>query len=84
MVGSDKPKIRAWPDKLVLDPGRYRVTAYLRGLDIGEGQYGQTTEFMFADKYIGLHKKGTFGWSKLTYVGEVKETTARRPTRASA
>ena len=73
MVGSDKPKIRAWPDKLTLDLGRYRVVAYLRGLDIGEGQYGQTTEFMFAGNYMPLHKKGTFGWSKLTYVGEVKE-----------
>ena len=31
-----------------------------------------------------LHKNGTFGWSKLTYVGEVKEARARRPTRASA
>ena len=84
MVGGDKPKIRAWPDKLTLDPGRYRVTAYLRGLDIGTGQYGQTTEFMFAGKYMPLHKNGTFGWSKLTYVGEVKEKQRARPTRASA
>ncbi len=73
MFGSDKPKIRAWADKLALDPGRYRVTAYLRGLDVGTGVYGQTTEFMFAGKYMPLHKNGTFGWSKLTYVGEVKE-----------
>src|ERR1700689_4454777 len=34
MVGSNNPKIRAWPSKLTLAPGRYRVTAYLRGLDI--------------------------------------------------
>lgn len=73
MVGSDGPKVRAWPDKLTLDPGRYRVTAYLRGLDIGEGPYHQTTEFMFAGNYMPLKKNGTFGWSKLTYVGEVKK-----------
>ncbi len=73
MVGSDGPKIRAWPAKLSLDPGRYRVTAYLRGLDIGKGVYGQTTEFMFAGNYMDLKKNGTFGWSKLTYVGEVKK-----------
>ncbi len=71
LVGGNNPKIRAWPAKLTLAPGRYRVTAYLRGLDIGTGVYNQTTEFMFAGKYIPLGKNGTFGWSKLTYVGDV-------------
>lgn len=73
MVGGSTPKIRAWPRDLILAPGRYRVTAYLRGLDIGTGQWGATTEFMFANQYLPLRKNGTFGWSKLTYVGEVKE-----------
>jgi hypothetical protein len=73
IVGGEGAKIRAWPDKFILDPGRYRITAYLRGLDIGTGRYGQTTEFMFNNKYMDLRKKGTFGWSRLTYVGEVKE-----------
>lgn len=72
MVGGFNPKIRAWPDALALEPGRYRVTAYLRGLDIGTGPYKATTEFMFEGKYLNLHKNGTFGWSKLTYVGDVK------------
>jgi hypothetical protein len=71
MVGGGEAKIRAWPTKLTLEPGRYRITAYLRGLDIGSGPWGETTEFMFAGKYIPLKKNGTFGWSKLTYVGEV-------------
>jgi len=35
IVGGSNPKIRARPNKLTLEPGRYRVTAYLRGLDIG-------------------------------------------------
>jgi hypothetical protein len=73
MVGGQGAKIRAWPDKLVLPPGRYRITAHLRGLDIGTGIYGQTTEFMFAGKYLPLHKNGTFGWSRLTYVGEITD-----------
>jgi hypothetical protein len=73
LVGGSQAKIRAWPEKLVLEPGRYRVTAYLRGLDIGTGLYGQTTEFMFAGKYLPLRKNGTFGWSRLTYVGDVAD-----------
>ena len=28
---------------------------------------------MFAGNYMDLKKNGTFGWSKLTYVGEVKK-----------
>ena len=55
-----------------LEPGRYRVTAYLRGLDIGTGNFGWTTEFMFNGKYHQLNKNGTFGWTKLTYVGDIE------------
>jgi hypothetical protein len=73
LAGGAAPKIRAWPNHLILEPGRYRITAFLRGLDIGTGAYGQTTEFMFAGKYLGLKKNGTFGWSRLTYVGDVAE-----------
>ena len=71
MVGGTEPKIRAWPEKLTLAPGRYRITAYLRGLDIGTNADDQSTEFMFADNYMKLKKNGTFGWTKLTYVGDV-------------
>ena len=73
LVGGNAPKIRARPAAITLEPGRYRVTAYLRGLDIGTGVWSQTTEFMFDDQYLHLNKNGTFGWTKLTYVGEVKE-----------
>ena len=34
-----------------LEPGRYRITAYLRGLDIGTGTWSRDTEFMFAEKW---------------------------------
>jgi len=80
MVGGTNPKIRAWPDKFILDPGRYRVSAYLRGLDIGTGMWNQTTEFMFAGKYMQLKKNGTFGWTPLTFVGDIKERKPQGPS----
>ncbi|MGA2496197.1 MAG: glycoside hydrolase domain-containing protein [Tepidisphaeraceae bacterium] len=63
-----------------LAPGRYRITAFIRGLDIGTGVWNQTTEFMFNEKYIPLNKNGTFGWTKLTYVGELKEKKKTGPS----
>jgi hypothetical protein len=76
IVGGNAPKVRAWPAELVLEPGRYLITAWLRGLEIGTGQWNGTTEFMLAGKYISLKKNGTFGWTPLRYVGEVKEKKA--------
>lgn len=74
MVGGHNPKIRAWPEpRLKLEPGRYRITGYLRGLDIGTGPYKQTTELMFGGNYIKLNKNGTFGWTKITYVADITE-----------
>ncbi|HVX12393.1 MAG TPA: zinc finger Ran-binding domain-containing protein [Pirellulales bacterium] len=70
IVGRNAPKIRAAPAGFAVEPGRYRVTAYLRGLDIGVRD-GATTELMFDGKYIPLRKSGTFGWSKLTYVADI-------------
>ena len=35
--------------------------------------WNQTTEFMFAGNYMPLNKNGTFGWTKLTFVGDVPE-----------
>ncbi|MBM4040083.1 MAG: hypothetical protein FJ290_16385, partial [Planctomycetes bacterium] len=68
--GGAAPKIRN-RQEIELEPGRYQVTAYLRGLDIGFGTWNMTTELMFNDKYIQLGKNGTFGWTKLTYVADV-------------
>jgi hypothetical protein len=73
LVGASAPKIRVTAPDRELPPGRYRVTAFLRGVEIGAGTWNQTTELMFDGKYIPLGRNGTFGWSKLTYVGEVKE-----------
>ena len=63
-----------------LEPGRYRITAYIRGLDIGSGAWDQDTEFMFNEKYMKLAKKGTFGWSRLTYVAELAGRTKTGPS----
>ncbi len=70
LIGNSAPKIRILQQH-ELGPGRYRITAYLRGLDIGTGVWNSTTEFMFDDQYIPLRKNGTFGWTKLTYVGQI-------------
>lgn len=72
LIGRSSPKIRIRQEH-ELEPGRYRVTAFLRGLDIGTGTWNGTTEFMFDERYIQLQKNGTFGWIKLTYVGAVNE-----------
>ncbi len=63
-----------------LEPGRYRITAYLRGLDIGAGAFNQDTEFMFAGKYMPLAKAGSFGWTRLTYVAELATKTDAGPS----
>jgi hypothetical protein len=73
LVGLSQPKIRLTAHDRELPPGRYRTTAFLRGVEIGLGVWNQTTEFMFDGKYMALGKNGTFGWTKLTYVAEVKE-----------
>jgi hypothetical protein len=72
LAGGAGAKIRI-RQEAELEPGRYRITAYLRGLDIGSGAWGWTTELMFNDKYMQLNKNGTFGWTRLTYVADLKE-----------
>jgi hypothetical protein len=72
-------KIRV-AQNLELAPGRYRITAYIRGLDIGTGRDGGSTEFMFGGKYMPLRKNGSFGWTKLTYVGEILDKSQAGPS----
>jgi hypothetical protein len=81
LYGGHQPKIRVRYRHKELPAGRYRITGYIRGLDIGEGMWRATTEFAFDDKYFQLKKNGTFGWTPLTYVVELKETAnrCRRP-----
>lgn len=79
LVGGAGAKIRV-AQLRELDRGRYRITAYLRGLDIGTGIWNATTEFMFDGKYMQLRKNGTFGWTKLTYVGQIAEKKQAGPS----
>src|SRR5262249_13921384 len=37
------------------------------------GQYNQMIEFMWAGDYMKLKKNGTFGWTKMTFVGDIKK-----------
>lgn len=79
LFGGSAPKIRT-VQLVDLEPGRYRITAYLRGLNIGTGVWNQTTEFMFDGKHMQLRKNGTFGWTRLTYVAELKERKKAGPS----
>lgn len=79
LVGGAAPKIRV-VQLVDLEPGRYRITAWLRGLDIGTGTWNATTEFMFDSKYMQLGKNGTFGWTKLTYVAQITEKKQAGPS----
>ena len=71
--GFSAPKIRVRALDRELEPGRYRVTAFIRGLDISSGTWNRMIEFAFDDQYLQLKKNGTFGWTPLTYVAEIKE-----------
>ncbi|MDJ0763417.1 MAG: DUF6067 family protein [Myxococcota bacterium] len=73
IVGGAEPKIRMYIKDIELDPGRYRITAYIRGLGIGVGKWDMTTEFAFNEKFMRLNKNGTFGWTKLTYVTQIEK-----------
>jgi hypothetical protein len=63
-----------------LEPGRYSITAYIRGLDIGTGTDNLDVEFMFNEKYFPLRKNGSFGWTRLTYVVELSKPAKAGPS----
>jgi hypothetical protein len=71
LFGSSQPKIRVWQTLKGVPPGRYRITAYLRGLDISVGPWDMDTEFAFDGKYYPLRRRGTFDWTQLTCVVDV-------------
>ncbi|HZK79664.1 MAG TPA: hypothetical protein VFC46_01320, partial [Humisphaera sp.] len=71
LFGASLPKIRITQTVKGVAPGHYKVTAYLRGLDLGEGLYHNSTEMAVDGKYMPLKKSGTFGWTPVTYVFDV-------------
>ncbi|MFZ4775164.1 MAG: hypothetical protein ACOYM3_07370 [Terrimicrobiaceae bacterium] len=71
MIAGRGGKIRIFSTKLDVPPGRYRLTAYLRGLDVIPGAYGATADFSdgLSEKFPMLKDlSGTFGWRPFTYV----------------
>jgi len=56
MVGAVGGKIRLFSNEMPLEPGRYRVQAWLRGLDIAAGRWGTTIDWSlgFDDKWASI------------------------------
>jgi hypothetical protein len=73
LFAAGQSKIRVTQTVKDVPAGRYKLTAWIRGLDIGEGEWHNNTEFQFDGKYTNLKKNGTFGWTPLTYVVEIKQ-----------
>jgi hypothetical protein len=72
MVGAQGGKLRLYAPAVTVDPGRYRFSCYLRGLDVGPGAYGICEDVNFGDdQYLPLKKMGTFGWTRLEIVKDV-------------
>lgn len=82
MVGSQGGKIRLQSKEIKLPAGRYRLKAYVRGLDIGKGRWGTPNDFTIQvdGKWHNLKKSGTFGWTPVTYVFDVP-AAAEKPFR---
>ncbi len=74
MVGAHGGKIRVYTPAVTVEPGRYRFSCYIRGLDVGSHAWGLSEDFNFADdQYHPLKHTGTFGWTRLEMVKEVAE-----------
>ncbi len=74
--GSPGVKMRVSSPTVSLEPGRYRFTCWIRGLDVGVHAWGMSEDITFADEqYLPIKKSGTFGW---TQVSLVKELAAKR------
>jgi hypothetical protein len=72
IVGAQGGKIRLYTPTITVDPGRYRFSCYLRGLDIGVHAWNLSEDFSFADdQYYSTKKTGTFGWTRLEIVKDV-------------
>jgi hypothetical protein len=75
---ADGGKIRMQSKPMTLEPGRYKLVAWLRGLDLAEGAYRYAIDLSAFNpaKYDSLRKDGkplvgTFGWTPVTYVFDV-------------
>lgn len=66
--------VRFFNAESLIDPGRYQLTFYIRGLDIEPGQYGETVSISSYDgkwHEVNPELAGTYGWRKVTLVVDV-------------
>jgi hypothetical protein len=72
IIGVQAGKIRLASPPVTLEPGRYRFSCFIRGLDVGVHQWDYSLDVNFADEqYHTFKKPGTFGWTRLTVVKDV-------------
>jgi hypothetical protein len=65
IVGAVGGKIRMYSEEIPLAAGRYRLTLYLRGLDIGQGRWGTNLDLSVDQaKFVSMKRSGTFGWTR--------------------
>ena len=58
--------------EIPIEPGRYRVTLFIRGIDIAQGPgMGNVNFSIFDGKFMAIKVGSNFGWTPLTYVFEV-------------
>lgn len=76
IVGCQGGKVRLYTPTIKLEPGRYRFALYLRGLDVGPGQWGTVEDLNFGgETYHALKLTGTFGWTRVEIVQEFTAPT---------
>ncbi len=74
IVGAQGGKVRLYTPAVAVEPGRYRFSCYIRGLDIGTHAWGLSEDFSFADEqYVNAERTGTFGWTRVEMVRDVTE-----------
>ncbi len=74
LVGAQGGKLRLYSPAVTVEPGRYRFSCYIRGLDIGSGAWGTSEDVNFADEqYYPLKQTGDFGWTRLEIVKEISK-----------
>src|SRR5262249_49373943 len=72
LVGAPGCKFRLYSPAVSVEPGRYGVSCWIRGLDIGVHAWGLSEDVNFGDEtYHPLKKSGTFGWTRLEIVKAV-------------
>jgi len=78
---SEQGKIRIYTPELDLQPGRYRFSGFVRGLDVAaSGSMGNYAMDLCADgaTYLPMGGAGTFDWRPFHYVFESKEAKKAR------